>query len=307
MKVAIVGGSGQIGGWLMHLLKLRGFAVAGNYNSVAYDGLDHVDAADHDSSRLWIKSQKPGLIFYPAGWTWVDGCEKDPEKARKANVLDPLNVARAGKEYGARFVFYSTDYIFDGTNGPNTETDKPNPQSVYARVKLEAEELLQNELGDQFLCLRTAWVQGPERQGKNFTYQVWRNLSQGREMICPNDQISNPTYGPDLAQVSIELAMAGETGIWNVAGPDLWARDDLGREIASAFNLDPGLIIGKTTAELAQPASRPLQGGLNTAKLQNRLANSVRPLHAWLADFREKLSSLDSTESYEPIHAPWAI
>ena len=307
MKVAVVGGSGQIGGWLIHLLKTQGFAVAGNYSSVAFEGLDHIDAADHDASRSWIISHNPGLIFYPAGWTWVDGCEKDPEKARKANVLDPLNVAMAGKESGARFVFYSTDYLFDGTTGPNTETDTPNPQSVYAQVKLEAEELLQKELGDQFLCLRTAWVQGPERQGKNFSYQVWRNLSQGKEMICPSDQVSNPTYGPDLAKVSIDLALAGESGIWNVAGPDLWARDDLGREIAKAFDLDPSLIIGKTTAELAQPAARPLQGGLDTTKLQNRLPNSVRPLQPWLADFKEKLRSHESAMTSEPIRSPWSI
>jgi len=306
IKVAVVGGSGQIGGWLIHLLKQQRFDVAGNYSSVAFDGLEHVDAADHDAARAWIINHQPRLIFYPAGWTWVDGCEKDPEKARKANVLDPLNVALAGRKSDARFVFYSTDYIFDGTCGPNTETDRPNPQSVYAQVKLEAENLLHKELGDSFLCLRTAWVQGPERQGKNFAYQVWRNLRQGKEMICPSDQVSNPTYGPDLAQASIDLALAGESGIWNVAGPDLWARDELGREIARAFELDPDLIKGKTTAELAQPAARPLQGGLDTTKLQNRLPNSVRPLHAWLADFREKLRSLEYATTSEPFRAPWS-
>jgi dTDP-4-dehydrorhamnose reductase len=274
---------------------------------VAFDGLDHVDATDHGLARDWILRQKPDLIFYPAGWTWVDGCEKDPEKARRANVLDPLNVARAGLESGARFVFYSTDYIFDGTSGPNTETDTPNPQSVYARVKLEAEAVLQQELGDRLLCLRTAWVQGPERQGKNFTYQVWRNLSQGKPIICPSDQVSNPTYGPDLAQASIDLALAGESGVWNVAGPDLWARDELGRQIAIAFDLNPDFIQGKTTAELAQPAARPLQGGLDTTKLQRKFNKPIRPLHEWLADFQMKLKIESAEMQFGPFHAPWKV
>ena len=78
-------------------------------------------------------------------------------------MLDPLNVAMAGREYGATFVYYSTDYIFDGTNGPNKESDLAKPLSVYGRVKLEAEDLLDKALGKDLLCLRTAWVQGPER------------------------------------------------------------------------------------------------------------------------------------------------
>ena len=285
MKAAVVGASGQIGGWLTHWLRQRGIQAVGSYATVPYDGLEHLDTSNQTAAARFVARHLPEIIFYPAGWTWVDGCEKDPARASAANVADPLNVARAGIEHGALFVYYSTDYLFDGTDGPNTETDTPKPLSVYGRVKLEAEQQLAETLGDQFLCLRTAWVQGPERQGKNFTYQVWRNLSQGKQMICPSDQVSNPTYGPDLAKVTVELALGGHRGIWNVAGPDLWARDELGRQIARHFGFDPGLIVGKTTAELGQPAARPLQGGLDAAKLQRLLPKCLRPLHEWLADF----------------------
>lgn len=300
-KAAVVGASGQIGGWLVHLLKRRGISVVGTFANVPYDGLEQLDSSDHAAARAWVKRHRPDLIFYPAGWTWVDGCEKDPERARSANVLDPLNIAETGYEYGARFVYYSTDYVFDGTDGPNSETDTAKPLSVYGQVKLEGENRLFERLGNQLLCLRTAWVQGPERQGKNFAYQVWRNLSQNKTMICPSDQISNPTYGPDLANLSIVLAMAGESGIWNVAGPDLWARDALGREIAKKFDLDPNLIIGKPTSELNQPAARPLQGGLTTTKLQAKIPNALHSLHQWLDDFKEKCGSTGDQESGLPI------
>ena len=286
MKAAVIGASGQIGGWLVHFLQGKNIEAIGTYAGVSYPGLHRLDAADHQAARDWILQHRPSLIFYPAGWTWVDGCEKDPARAEAANVADPLNIALAGKEIGATFVYYSTDYVFDGTSGPNTETDATKPLSVYGKVKLEAERRLADQLGERCLCLRTAWVQGPERQGKNFAYQVWKNLSQGKSMICPSDQVSNPTYGPDLARVSVEMALDGRSGLWNVAGPDLLARDDLGRKIATAFQLDPALIVGKTTAELAQPAARPLKGGLDSARLRQHYPKAMRSLNHWLADFQ---------------------
>lgn len=307
MKAAVVGASGQIGGWLVHYLRQKGFSVVGSYANVAYSGLEYLDTADHEAARDWIGKHKPSLIFYPAGWTWVDGCENDPKRARTANLEDPLNVALAGLEHQARFIYYSTDYIFDGTDGPNRETDRAKPLSVYGQVKLDAEVQISEALGDQFLCLRTAWVQGPERQGKNFTYQAWRNLSQGKTMVCPSDQASNPTYGPDLAKVSVDLALAGEQGIWNVAGPDLWARDELGRQIASHFGFDPSLIIGKKTAELNQPAARPLQGGLDTTKLEANYPKSLRPLHDWLTDFVVQCDESRNSGTDLPITHPDAL
>jgi dTDP-4-dehydrorhamnose reductase len=287
MKAAVIGASGQIGGWLIHFLRLQGIEALGTYATVAYPGLDRLDSSHHQESRDWIIAHRPSIVFYPAGWTWVDGCEKDPPRAEAANVADPLNIALAGHEIGATFVYYSTDYVFDGTSGPNTETDHAHPLSVYGLVKLEAEKRLAEALGDRFLCLRTAWVQGPERQGKNFAYQVWRNLSQGKPMVCPTDQVSNPTYGPDLAKISVEMALDGRSGLWNAAGPDLLARDELGRRIASSLGFDPALIVGKTTAELAQPAARPLRGGLDSTRLRAHYPNAIRPLDQWLEDFRD--------------------
>jgi len=285
MKAAVVGASGQIGGWLVHYLKLRGIEALGTYSGVSFPELHQLDSSERKVASDWIAQHRPSLIFYPAGWTWVDGCEKDPDRAQAANVADPLNIALAGREIGATFVYYSTDYVFDGTSGPNAETDPPKPLSVYGRVKLEAEKNLADALGERFLCLRTAWVQGPERQGKNFAYQVWKNLSAGKSMNCPSDQVSNPTYGPDLARVSVGAATAEHQTLWNVTGSDLQARAELGRRIAQAFDLDPALIVGKTTAELNQPAARPLQGGLDSTRLRSNYPKAMRSLDRWLADF----------------------
>lgn len=304
MKAAVIGASGQIGGWLVHYLKLRGVEALGTWAGVSFPGLHRLDASDHKTAGEWIAQHRPSLIFYPAGWTWVDGCEKDPAKARAANVADPFNIALAGQAIGATFIYYSTDYVFDGTSGPNAEIDPPRPLSVYGSVKQEAERMLADELGDRFLCLRTAWVQGPERQGKNFAYQVWRNLSAGKSMVCPSDQVSNPTYGPDLARVSVDMALDGRSGLWNAAGPDLLPRDELGRRIAKAFDLDAGLIVGKTTAELNQPAARPLKGGLDSSRLRAHYPKAMRSLDQWLNDFVAMCRKTADTEPTLPFVPP---
>ena len=114
MRAVVIGGSGQIGGWLLRVLAARGHPAVGTYATVAFLGLVPLDAADLVASADWLRSQRPDVVFYPAGFTWVDGCERDPARARSANLDQPLNLARAAADLGAHFVYFSTDYVFDG-------------------------------------------------------------------------------------------------------------------------------------------------------------------------------------------------
>jgi dTDP-4-dehydrorhamnose reductase len=293
MKAIVVGGSGQIGGWLLRSLASRGFDAVGTYNTVPFPGLVPLDGADLAGSASWLRAQRPDVVFFPAGFTWVDGCEKDPARARGANLEQPLNLARVAAEVGARFVYFSTDYIFDGVEGPYDESARPNPLSVYGQAKLEAEEALTNLLGDQLVIARTSWVFGPERQGKNFAYQLVKTLRSGKPLTVPADQVSSPSYGPDVAEASVRLVELGRSGVFHVVGPEVLSRLPFARAIASAFGLDPGLISGKTTAELGQGAPRPLNGGLLAPRLNDALPGVMRPLADALADFREKVSGGD--------------
>src|SRR5437763_1102428 len=127
MRAVVIGGSGQIGGWLLRRLAEGGHEAAGTYATVPYPRLTRLDAADREAAASWVASQRPDVVFYPAGFTWVDGCERDPEKARAANLEQPLNLARAAGSVGARFVYFSTDYVFDGHNGPYTEESPTSP------------------------------------------------------------------------------------------------------------------------------------------------------------------------------------
>ena len=237
------------------------------------------------ASTDWLRGQRADVVFYPAGFTWVDGCERDPARARAANLDQPLTLARAAAETGARFVYFSTDYVFDGQDGPYDEDDPPRPLSEYGKAKLEAERALAEALGEAQLTVRTSWVFGPERQGKNFAYQLAKTLRQGKPLVCPSDQVSSPSYGPDVADAVVGLVEQGRSGLVHVAGPEVVDRVRFARELAVAFGLDPGGIVGKTTAELAQGAPRPLSGGLLINRLESWQPGAMRPLAQTLPDF----------------------
>jgi dTDP-4-dehydrorhamnose reductase len=290
MRAVVIGGSGQIGGWLLHVLSQRGHQAIGTYATAAYPGLIHLDAANLEGAATWLREQKPEVVFYPAGFTWVDGCEKDPARNRSANLEQPLNLARVSVQLGARFVHFSTDYLFDGAAGPYDESATPAPLNAYGRAKLDAELALTQEVGDGALIVRTCWVYGPEKQGKNFAHQVLKSLKEGRPLTCPSDQVSTPSYGPDVAQATVLLVEAGHSGVIHVAGPESIDRPGFARAIADNFGLDTALIASRPTAELSQGAARPLRGGLRINRLNELWPGVMRPLATALADFRAGLS-----------------
>jgi dTDP-4-dehydrorhamnose reductase len=285
----VLGGSGQIGGWLLRVLAERGHHAIGTYASVPFPGLHWVNAGEREAAASWLRAQAPDVVFYPAGFTWVDGCERDPARAYAANLEEPLNLARATLSIGAHFVYFSTDYVFDGSAGPYYEESPTSPLSVYGRSKRDAERALADELGQAQLTVRTSWVFGPERQGKNFAYQLARTLGAGQRLVCPSDQISNPSYGPDVARAVVLLAEARQSGLIHVAGPEVMDRPAFARALATAFGLDPALIDSRPTASLGQDARRPLCGGLSTPRLDYWQTGLMRPLAACLDDFHQKL------------------
>ena len=230
------------------------------------------------------------MVFYPAGFTWVDGCERDPGRARAANLEQPMNLACAAAEMGARFVYFSTDYVFDGRSGPTPSPTRRTRSRPTAAPSSTRSRALAELPGPPPLIVRTTWVYGPERQGKNFAYQLARTLGEGRELVCPSDQVSSPSYGPDVARAVVALVEQGRSGLVHVAGPEVVDRVQFARALAEGFGLDAGRIAGKTTAELGQGAPRPLNSGLLTLRLDEWCPGVMRPLAESLADFRDRLA-----------------
>lgn len=290
MRALVVGMSGQVGGALRDVLTARGHEVTGTYGGHAIDGAWPLDIRDPAAVEHAVTFVKPDWIFCPAALSFVDYCEDHADEAFAINRDAPLHLARMGQRIGAAFVFYSTDYVFDGVGGPFTEEDPARPLGVYGQSKLEAEQALLGAV-PRTLVLRTSVVYGPERQEKNFAYQLIRACRAGQTFRPAVDQRASPTYNPDLAAASVEMAERGLTGLYHVAGSETLDRYAFAMLVAEVFGLDRSNLVAVKTAELRQKAGRPLDGGLSVAKAQGVLTTPLRGAEAGLRAMREVLKA----------------
>jgi dTDP-4-dehydrorhamnose reductase len=286
MKVLILGASGQVGACLMEMGRRCRFEMVGTYCAHAQAGLLKLDATDRAATLSLARDIRPDWIVHCAAWAWVDGNEQDPARAFRENVDAVANAAHAAGESDARFCLLSTSYVFDGRKPePYTEDDPTSPVNVYGETKLAAELLTIRTFGDRALILRTICVYGPDPQAKNFAYTVIAAGRAGRPLLVPSDQRGNPTFGPDLALAALALMERRAEGMWNVAGPEASLdRAVFANAICAAAGIAPGFLRPVPTADLQQPASRPLNAGLDISRLREagiRMRPLADALDAW--------------------------
>jgi dTDP-4-dehydrorhamnose reductase len=290
MRALVIGVSGQVGAMLLDVLRERGHEATGTYARHAVEGAWPLDIRDAPAVEQAVALGKPDCVLCPAGLTFVDYCEDHPEEAFAVNRDGPLHVAQMAQRFGAGFVYFSTDYVFDGTHGPYDEDDLPRPLSAYGRSKLEGERAVLAAHG-RAIVVRTTWVYGPDRQEKNFIYQLIRNCRAGTPMRIPADQVSSPAYNLDLAAATVELAERGLGGIYHVAGGESLDRHAFARMACEVFGLDPAGVSPVTTAALGQKAPRPLRAGLRIDKARAGLATPLRGPRAGLEAMRSAIAA----------------
>jgi dTDP-4-dehydrorhamnose reductase len=290
VRALVIGASGQVGAALSVSLTARGHHVVGTHAGTSGAATRRLDLTDTAATEQLIAETSPDWVFCAAGLTHVDRCESEPEEAYRINRDAPAAAARVAARRGARFVYYSTEYVFDGVAGPYAEVDRPNPLSVYGRSKLEGERAVL-EASPAALIIRTTVVYGPEPQGKNFVYQLLRRLRAGERMIVASDQRSSPTYNEDLAAASVELAEHHVAGVIHVAGPEVVDRYAFARTACAVFGLDPGLLTPAPTAELGQRAARPLNAGLRIDRARAALTRRLRGPAEGLTAMRSALEA----------------
>ena len=272
MKILVIGASGLVGSHVLRVAGEHGHEALGTYRNFPLDGLLALDVSDRAAVERFLDAHPVDAVVYCAAWSWVDGCEKDPERAFRENCENPGFMAEAAQRRGAAFLHYSSSYVFDGTAGPYGEDAQTHPISVYGRAKLAGEEAVQAACIGAALIVRTTGVYGVEAQRKNFVCQVIDNLRAGKRMRIPCDQLGNATEAGDLAEGSVRLLETRSSGLWNLAGPNPnLRRSDFALHIAREYQLDERLLDFSTTRELAQPAPRPLHGGLTIDKARNAL------------------------------------
>lgn len=286
MKSLVLGASGQVGGAICALL--ADSDCVGSYANAnigaAQKDLVHIDLAE-DECAAAIAAIAPSHIYLASSYTNVDGCELDPERSYQVNVAGVKRVAAVSKRLGARLIYFSSDYVFDGTAGPYGEEDLVAPISVYGRHKALAEQICL-ELADSAV-VRTTVVYGPEPQQKNFVYRLIKTLGAGETLKVPADQVGNPTYNPNLAQAAVELGQSKLAGIFNLAGSERVSRYEFALEAARVFNLPTDSILPVSTASFNQPARRPLEGGMKLEKAKSALKTELIGYREGLRLFRE--------------------
>jgi dTDP-4-dehydrorhamnose reductase len=270
MKALVIGASGLVGSYLIQTCHQRGWQVTGTYHNFAQPNFLPLEITDKVAVRSLLQQLQPNVVFLPAFCSNVDYCEQHPEETYQINVVGCLNVAQATRDVGAKLVFYSSDYVFNGENGPYQETDQPDPICVYGRQKLEVEQKI-SELLDDYLICRIAWVYGQEEQGKNFVLRVISTLKNNQIIRVPQDQIGSPTLANDIAEASCRLVEVGAQGLFHTTGIDCMNRYQFALKVAEVFGLQTDTLVPVITSELNQAAARPLKCGTRCDHLRQTL------------------------------------
>jgi dTDP-4-dehydrorhamnose reductase len=293
-RVLIIGASGFIGYSLYKVFR-KNFDVLGTYYSNKIANLKFLDFLDESQLVSIIKDFDPKIILLPAALPNVEYCEKNSEECWKYNVEAPMKIINQIKNLNIKLVFYSSDYIFDGQNGPYSEISDPNPLNEYGKCKLETETRIINNLKN-YLIIRTTVVYGFERNRKNFIYRLIDTLNKGIKIKVPYDQIGTPTYVDNLSEATLKLIEKDRGGIFNIVGSDLLSRYKFSLIAAKVFNLNKKLIIPVQTSELNQKAERPLNAGLKIDKLLANINIKMYEPPEGLIDLQKKMVMLNESE-----------
>ncbi|MBI5068841.1 MAG: SDR family oxidoreductase [Deltaproteobacteria bacterium] len=278
----LVGASGQVGQACARAFAAAGWEVVGTRHASASPELRSLDLADEPALRAAVREVAPSVCVVAAGMTNVERCEAEPALAEALNARAPAVLASACAAVGARPVYLSTEYLFDGTAGPYREEDPPHPISAYGRSKRAGEQAVLAAPGG--LSVRTTVVYSWQPGGMNFVMQLLATLGAGRRMRVPADQRSSPTYAPDLGEAIRLLVEAGATGPVNAVGPEVLDRHAFALLAARVLGLDASLLDPVETAALGQRAARPLRAGLRIERLLRLVGPVMRPPAEGLAE-----------------------
>jgi dTDP-4-dehydrorhamnose reductase len=254
VKILITGARGQLGQDLVT-------AFAGH--DVVALGRDVLDVGDRDSVLQVLGATRPDAVVHSGAWTAVDACESDPDRAFRVNALGTRHVAEGARAVGARVLYVSTDYVFDGTAPrPYHEWDDPNPVSVYGRSKLGGER----ELDPGSTTVRCSWVVGVH--GSNMIKTILRLAAEHDQLTFVDDQHGCPTFTDDLARMIRQLVVARLPGTFHVTnqGPTTWF--GFARAVIGAAGHDPERVRPCSTSDMVRPAPRPANSVLDNAALR---------------------------------------
>ena len=278
MKILVTGIKGQLGYDVMLEGQRRG------YDMVGFD-IDTMDITDDEAVNRIFSAEAPDIVIHCAAYTAVDLAEKEREKCCAVNVDGTENVARASARCGAKLIYVSTDYVYDGRGEkPHSVSEKKDPVNYYGLTKSWGEDRV-TALCDRYFIVRTSWVFGSN--GNNFVKTMLRLGKEKEQVFVVSDQIGSPTYTPDLARLLLYMAETEKYGIYHGTNSGFcsWY------EFASAIMKKAGLpceVKPILTKDYASAAVRPLNSRLDSGCLVEKGFRLLPPWEDALARFLEE-------------------
>jgi dTDP-4-dehydrorhamnose reductase len=270
MRVFIIGASGLVGSNCLHYMRRDPeFEVLGTHFSFETNETVYFNVFKPWAGTYDLNAFRPDVIIHTGALTHVDYCETHPEESYRHTVGSTEAVLRLSEKYEAPIVYISSDYVFDGKNGPYSEEDPVNPLSVYGQHKLQAENLLRSSALSH-LILRITNVYGEEIRGKNFVAFLCREAQSGKKtkLKLPSDQYATPVNALDVGRIASLLIKDRKSGIYHVAPDEYLSRVELADKVLSYYPNNKIDIVALPTSELGQAAARPLKGGLKNDKIK---------------------------------------
>ncbi len=268
MKILVTGYNGQLGYDVVRVGRSQTLNMIGTTEN-------ELDITQEQSVLDVVHQIKPDAIIHCAAYTAVDKAEDEKEICWKVNVDGTKFLAKAAAAVQAKFMYISTDYVFDGEgNTPFAETDDPKPIGYYGFTKYEGEKALQTIL-DQWFIVRISWVFG--RNGNNFVKTMLR-LSESRDelkVVC--DQFGSPTYTLDLAYLLIDMIQTDKFGIYHATNEGICNWAEFAQEIFKLAGKHVQ-VEGITTEAYPTKAIRPKNSRMDKQKLQEA---GFKPLPSW--------------------------
>ncbi len=279
MRILITGSNGLLGQKLVHLITSKGehelIATARGENRLSKtDGYTYasMDITNREEVLSTIKQYNPDYVINTAAMTNVDQCEDEQEACDKLNVEAVQHLVDACKETKTFLLHVSTDFIFDGTEGPYDENGTPNPVSYYGLSKLKAEEIVEQS-DIEWAIARTILVYGITEGMSRSNIILWvkNSLEEGKELNIVDDQWRSPTLAEDLAQGCYLIVTKHAKGVYNISGGEVLTPYQMAMKTAEFFNLDKSLINKTDGSKFQQRAKRPSRTGFIIDKAKNDL------------------------------------
>jgi dTDP-4-dehydrorhamnose reductase len=283
MRVLVTGANGMLGQDVVRVAEdMRHQVIA-----LSHDDLDVTDPA---RVERMITRERPGAVINCAAWTNVDGAEESEHDASLVNAQGAGFVADAANKVDAKVVYLSTDYVFDGSNGPYSESDDTAPINAYGRTKLAGERATALVNGQSFI-VRTSWLFGP--QGGNFVETMLRLGEGGGPVVVVHDQVGCPTYTGHLAVGLLRLIDSAAYGIHHMTGQGSCSWYEFAMEIFRQAEVVTR-VMASTTDMMERPAKRPA----NSVLISRRSAPINLP--AWQRGLSDYLARRDLGERETP-------